>query len=140
MSSYVEAALIPGEKILHQGRVSWWSVWHLIALGVLLLVVGIGLGFFIWAWIRVKSSELAITNKRVIAKFGFVSRNTVEIAIPKVESIQVQQSMMGRMLDFGTLIISGTGTSHAPIPSIADPLAFRRAFLEAQEAAQKMPA
>ncbi len=139
MASYVEGTLIAGEKILHQGRVSWWSVWHLLLFGVLLLVVGIGIGFFIWAWIRVKSTELAITNKRVIAKFGFVSRNTVEIAIPKVESIQVQQSMMGRMLDYGTLVISGTGTSHAPIPSIADPLAFRRAFLEAQEAAQKSP-
>ncbi len=137
MASYVEGALIAGEKILHQGRVSWWSVWHLILFGVLLLVVGVGLVLLVWAWIRVKSTELAITNKRVIAKFGFVSRNTVEIAIPKVESIQVQQSMMGRLLDYGTLVISGTGTSHAPIPSIADPLAFRRAFLEAQEAAQK---
>jgi len=137
MASYVEGALIAGERILHQGRVSWWSVWHLIVFGVLLLVVGVGLVLLAWAWIRVKSTELAITNKRVIAKFGFVSRNTVEIAIPKVESIQVQQSMMGRMLDYGTLVISGTGTSHAPIPSIADPLAFRRAFLEAQEAAQK---
>ena len=139
MASYVEGTLITGEKILHQGRVSWWSVWHLLFFGVLLLVVGVGVGFFIWAWIRVKSTELAITNKRVIAKFGFVSRNTVEIAIPKVESIQVQQTMMGRMLDYGTLVISGTGTSHAPIPCIADPLAFRRAFLEAQEAAQKSP-
>ena len=137
MSGYVEGALIAGEKILHQGRVSWWSVWHLILFGVLLLVVGVGLVLLVWAWIRVKSTELAITNQRVIAKFGFVSRNTVEIAIPKVESIQVQQSMMGRMLDYGTLVISGTGTSHAPIPSIADPLAFRRAFLEAQEAPQK---
>lgn len=137
MASYVEGTLIAGERILHQGRVSWWSVWHLILFGVLLLVVGVGLVLIAWAWIRVKSTELAITNKRVIAKFGFVSRNTVEIAIPKVESIQVQQSMMGRMLDYGTLVISGTGTSHAPIPSIADPLAFRRAFLEAQESAQK---
>jgi uncharacterized membrane protein YdbT with pleckstrin-like domain len=134
MASYIEGALIPGEKILHQGRVSWWAVWHLIALGILFLVIGVGLVFLAWAWIRVKSTELAITNKRVIAKFGFISRNTVEIAIPKVESIQVQQTLMGRLLDYGTLIISGTGTAHAPIPSIAEPLAFRRAFLEAQEA------
>lgn len=133
MASYVEGALIPGEKILHQGRVSWWSAWHLLAAGVLLLPIAIGLAFLVWAWIRVKSTELAITNKRVIAKFGFISRNTMEISIQKVESIQVQQSLIGRMLDFGTLIVSGTGTSHAPIPSIADPLAFRRAFLEAQE-------
>ena len=133
MASYVEGALITGEKVLHSGRVSWWSVWHLLLAGVLLLPFVVGLVFLAWAWIRVTSTELAITNKRVIAKFGFISRNTMEIAVQKVESIQVQQSLMGRMLDFGTLIISGTGTSHAPIPSISDPMAFRRAFLEAQD-------
>lgn len=137
MASYVESALIPGEKILHQGHVSWWAVWHLLLAGVVLFVAVIGLVFLIWALIRVKSTELAITNKRVIAKFGFISRNTMEISIQKVESIQVHQSLMGRMLDYGTLIISGTGTSHAPIPSISDPMAFRRAFLEAQEGVVK---
>ena len=139
MASYVEGALIDGEKVLHQGRVSWWSVWHLLVAGVVLLPVAIGLVLLVWAWIRVKSTELAITNKRVIAKFGFISRNTIEIAIQKVESIQVQQSLIGRMLDFGTLIVSGTGTSHAPIPSISDPMAFRRAFLEAQEGSIRTP-
>ena len=139
MASYVEAALIPGEKILYQGRVSWWSVWHLLLGGVLLLVFVVGLVFLIWAWIRVKSTELAITNKRVIAKFGFITRNTMEINIQKVESIQVQQSLMGRMLDYGTLIVSGTGSSHAPIPSISDPMAFRRAFVEAQEGSGRTP-
>ena len=133
MTSYVEGALIDGEKILHQGHVSWWAVWHLLLAGVVLLIGVIGLVFLVWAWIRVKSTELAITNKRVIAKFGFISRNTIEIAIQKVESIQVHQSLAGRILNYGTLIISGTGTSHAPIPSISDPMAFRRAFLEAQE-------
>lgn len=133
MASYLEGALVAGEKVLHRGRVSWWSVWHLLAAGVLLLPFVVGLVFLAWAWIRVKATELAITDKRVIAKFGFISRNTMEISIQKVESIQVQQSLIGRLLNFGTLIISGTGTSHAPIPSISDPMAFRRAFLEAQE-------
>ena len=139
MASYVEGALIDGEKILHQGRVSWWAVWHLLLAGVVLLPVAIGLVFLVWAWIRVKSTELAITNKRVIAKFGFISRNTMEIAIQKVESIQVHQSLSGRILNYGTLIVSGTGTSHAPIPSISDPMAFRRAFLEAQEGSIRTP-
>lgn len=140
MASYIEGALIAGEKVLHQGRVSWWAVWHLLLLGVVLLPVVIGVVFLAWAWIRVKSTELAITDKRVIAKFGFISRNTMEIGVQKVESIQVQQSFLGRLLDFGTLIVSGTGTSHAPIPSISDPMAFRRAFLEAQERSIKAPA
>ena len=137
MSSYVEGVMIAGERILHTGRVSWWSVWHLLVPGVILLPVVVGLVFLVMAWVRVHTTELAITNKRVIAKFGFISRNTMEIGIQKVESIQVHQSLMGRMLDYGTLIISGTGTSHAPIPSISDPMAFRRAFVEAQEGSLK---
>jgi membrane protease YdiL (CAAX protease family) len=50
--------------------VSWWSVWHLLAAGVTLLPVAVGIVFLAWAWMRVKSTELAITDKRVIAKFG----------------------------------------------------------------------
>ncbi len=61
MASYLEDALIAGETILHQGRVSWWSVWHLLAVGVILLPVAVGVVFLAWAWIRVKSTELAIT-------------------------------------------------------------------------------
>jgi uncharacterized membrane protein YdbT with pleckstrin-like domain len=140
MASYIEGALIQGERVIHQGRVSWWAVWHLLFFGVLLAVIGVGLVMIAMAWIRVKSTELAITNKRVIAKFGFITRDTMEISINKVESISVQQTLMGRMLDYGTLIISGTGTSAAPIPSIADPLAFRKAFLEAQEISAKTQA
>jgi uncharacterized membrane protein YdbT with pleckstrin-like domain len=133
MSSYVEEALVAGERVIHQGRLSLWSVWHLLLLGVVLLVVGVGLAFLIIAYIRIKSTEVAVTTKRLIVKHGFVRRNTVEINLSKVESIQVDQNVLGRMLNFGTLMISGTGTSHAPIDGIADPMAFRKAFIEAQE-------
>ncbi|TXH86350.1 MAG: PH domain-containing protein [Rhodoferax sp.] len=133
MTSYVEGALTKDEKIVHIGHISLWSLWHLIALGVLLLPVVIGLFFLISAYIRYKTTELAITTKRVIVKFGFVRRSTVEININKVESIQVDQSLAGRLFDFGTLIISGAGTAQAPIPGISEPMEFRKAFIEAQE-------
>ena len=136
MTSYVEGALIQDEKIVHIGHISLWSLSHLIALGILLLpVVGIGLIFLIKAYIRYKTTELAITTKRVIVKVGFIRRSTVEININKVESVQVDQSLLGRMFDFGTLVIAGTGTTHAPLHGIAEPLAFRKAFIEAQERA-----
>ena len=137
MSSYVEGALVAGEKVVHQGQISLWSVWHLLALGLVLLpVFGIGLIFWGIAYIRIKSTEIAVTTKRLIVKHGFIRRSTIEININKVESIQVDQEMMGRMLNFGTLVISGTGTSHAPIMGIAEPMAFRKAFIEAQDAAR----
>ncbi len=134
MASYIEGALVSGEQIVHTGRVSLWGLWHLIALGVVLLpAFGIGLIFLGTAYIRYKSTELAVTTKRIIVKYGFIRRQTVEINLSKAESIQVDQGILGRLFDFGTLVISGTGTSHAPLVGISAPLAFRKAFIEAQD-------
>jgi uncharacterized membrane protein YdbT with pleckstrin-like domain len=129
--SYIDDSLIEGEAILHRARVSWWSQFWLVFFGIVLLVVVVGLFFLVAAWIRVRSTEIAITNRRVIAKFGFVKRDTVEINLEKVEALKVEQGFMGRMLNFGTVFISGAGTSVAPIKDIADPLVFRRKFMEA---------
>lgn len=134
MTSYVEGALVKDEKIVHIGHISLWSLSHLIAGGILLLpVFGLGLIFLIKAYVRYKTTELAITTKRVIVKFGFIRRSTIEINITKVESIQVDQDILGRMFDFGTLVIAGAGTTQAPIPGISRPMEFRKAFIEAQE-------
>lgn len=133
MTSYVEGALIKDERIVHIGHISLWSMWHLIALGIVLLPVLIGLFFLVQAYIRYKTTELAVTNKRVIVKLGFIRRSTVEININKVESVQVDQGLLGRLFDFGTLIISGAGAAQAPLHGIAEPLGFRKAFIEAQE-------
>jgi hypothetical protein len=62
--------------------------------------------------------------------------STVEININKVESIQVDQEILGRMFNFGTLIIAGAGNPQAPIPGISEPMEFRKAFIEAQERAR----
>lgn len=134
MSSYVEGALVRDERIVHMGRISLWSLWHLIALGIVLLpAFGIGLIVLVIAYVRYKSTELGVTTKRIIVKHGFISRQTIEINLNKAESIQVDQGIWGRMFNFGTLVISGSGTSHAPLNGIADPMAFRRAFIEAQD-------
>ena len=134
MGSYVDGALMGGEKVLLEGHISLWSMFWLIAGGAVLLPL-FGAGLILWgvAYVRYKSTELAITNRRVIAKFGFIRRSTVEINIHKVESIQVDQDILGRMFNHGTLIIAGAGNPQAPIAGISDPMAFRRAFIEAQE-------
>lgn len=134
MSSYVEGALVKDERILQLGHISLWSLWHIIAAGVVLLpVFGLGLIFLAIAYVRYKSVELAVTTKRVIVKHGFIRRQTIEMNLSKVESIQVEQGVLGRLFDFGTLIVSGTGASHAPLTGIAEPMGFRKAFIEAQD-------
>jgi uncharacterized membrane protein YdbT with pleckstrin-like domain len=137
--SYIDDSLIEGEVIIHRARVSWWSQSGHLVLGVLLLVVVIGLFFLAAAWVAVRSTEIAITNRRVIAKFGFIKRHTVEINLEKVEALRVEQGFFGRILNYGTIFISGAGTSVAPIPNIADPLVFRRKFMEATSRPMSMP-
>jgi len=129
--------LVKDEKIVHLGRISLWSLWHLFALGLLLLpVFGLGLIFWLLAYVRYKTTELAITTRRVIVKHGFIRRRTVEININKVESIQVDQEILGRMFNFGTLVIAGAGDPQAPIAGISSPMTFRKAFIEAQDQAK----
>jgi uncharacterized membrane protein YdbT with pleckstrin-like domain len=138
MASYIDGALIKDEKVVYTGKISLWSLAPLIIIGVLLLAAwGIGLIFFLVAFIRYKTTELAITNKRVIAKFGFISRKTIELNINKVESIQVNQDILGRIFDYGSLIISGAGNPQAPISGISNPMNFRRAFMETQDQASQ---
>jgi len=77
-----------------------------------------------------ETTELVITNRRIIAKFGLIRRYTIEINLPKIESISVSQSILGRMLNYGDLQIVGTGGTREPIPNIGNPLMFRRKFDE----------
>lgn len=136
MSSYVDSVLIPEERVLHRATISLWPYAFWILLGIITAVVVIGLGILGWVWSKTRATEIAITNKRVIAKFGFISRRTVEINLNKVESIQVDQTLVGRVFNFGTVIISGAGNPVAPIPGVAHPLEFRRNFMVATDRSQ----
>jgi uncharacterized membrane protein YdbT with pleckstrin-like domain len=134
MASYVEGALTKGEQVVYQGKVSVWFLVPLLLLWLIFLAFyGLGLLFWIAAAIRYFTTELAITNKRVIAKFGLISRSTIEINLQKVESIQVNQGILGRIFNFGSIVVSGAGSPQAPIPGISNPLQFRREFIDTQE-------
>ncbi|MFI8384874.1 PH domain-containing protein [Pseudomonas sp. NPDC079086] len=140
MGSYVDSALAKGEHVIYQGKTSIWSLLPRIILGFIFLgLFGLGLLFWIDAAIKYFTTELAITNKRVIAKFGLISRTTIEINLQKIESIQVNQGILGRIFNFGSVIVSGAGNPQAPVPGISSPLNFRRAFLEAQETNAQTP-
>jgi uncharacterized membrane protein YdbT with pleckstrin-like domain len=136
MTSYVQGSLMPGEHVVYEGKISLWSLLPLIILGFLLIFVwGLGLMFWLAAFIRYQTTELAITNKRVIAKFGFISRRTVELSLNRIEGIQVIQGISGRIFNYGSLVVSGTGSLKEPIPGISNPLAFRQAFSSSHDAA-----
>ena len=80
-------------------------------------------------WIQFASTEMAITNRRVVAKIGFIWRRTIEMERQKVESVSVDQSILGRVLDYGTIIVRGTGSTLEPMANIDDPLEFRNKLL-----------
>jgi len=69
----------------------------------------------------------------VIAKVGLISRKTIELNLQKIESIQVDQSILGRLFNFGSIVVAGAGNPQAPVRGISSPMNFRRAFIEAQE-------
>lgn len=134
MGSYVKLNLVKGEKIQYEGKTSLWSLSPRIIIGLILLpIFGLGLLFLIPAAITYFTTELAITNKRVIAKFGLIRRDTIEMNITKIESIQIEQGVLGRIFNYGSIVIAGAGDPKAPILGISDPLKFRKVFFEVQE-------
>jgi uncharacterized membrane protein YdbT with pleckstrin-like domain len=139
MSSYVDGVLLKDERVLHRGQLSLIPYAGWILLGVATAIIIVGVGILAWVFIKVRTTEIAITTKRVIVKSGFVRRSTVEINLAKVESIQVDQSLPGRLFNYGTVIISGAGNPVAPITDVGDPLEFRRRFMEATDKQQSTP-
>jgi uncharacterized membrane protein YdbT with pleckstrin-like domain len=91
----------------------------------------------LWAWIVCRTTELAITNKRIISKSGLVRRSIMELRLDKIESIKVDQSIVGRLLNFGSITIAGTGGDKTPIERIADPLQFQKHFMSAVDTLRK---
>ena len=134
MGSFVQGTLGKDEKIIVEGRVSGWALVPSIIIGIITIpLFGLGIIINLSAVFTYISTELAVTNKRVVAKTGFIKRSTIELNLSKVESIQVHQGLFGRILNYGSLVVSGAGNPQAPIPNIADPMSFRRLATEAQE-------
>jgi len=138
MSSYVESVLSSGEKVLYEAKVSFWSMLPLFIIGLVLLpFCGIGVLFWITAIMRYVTTELVVTNKKIIAKYGFIKRATIELLLHKAESIEVFQPLFGRMLNYGSIRVSGGGYAKPLILGITNPIAFRRKFMEIQEEIEK---
>lgn len=92
--------------------------------GVILLLVGAAI--FTIGWIKRNATVMIVTNQRVLVKIGYLTRRTWEMAFSKIESVGVEEPMMGRMLGYGSIIIRGVGGTPEPFHKIAHPLEFRR--------------
>ena len=155
MASYVDSIVGEGERVLYVGKVSLFSILPAIIGGGLLVIIGLAglgtagpLGFVFLAlgalalavgFIKRSSTELAVTNRRVIAKFGLVRRSTVELNLAKIESIRVEQSVPGRLLGYGSIFVTGTGSTIEPISYISDPIKFRQAVQSATDSLRQAP-
>ena len=147
--SYVKSVLQPGETVRYTTDIHWiiyipgilllvvaaavhWvgvqpvaagatAIWRGIA-GVLLICAAVAL--FI-AWFRRWTTEIAVTDRRIIYKRGFIRRHTIEMHLDKVESVDVDQSILGRIMNYGDILIRGVGVGIEPLKNIGSPIKFR---------------
>ena len=138
---YIESNLLPGETVVQRARLHWIVFLKALAVFVLglgllyfdpkligLIVMAVGLVMAVPPWISRVSSEFGVTSKRVIIKVGVIQRRTLELLIRQVEAISVDQSLTGRMLNFGTITLTGTGGVRETFHNISNPLEFRRSI------------
>lgn len=120
MTSYVKKNLIQGENIVYTTSYHWVIFINLNAL----------LTLFIKPLLTIYTDEFAITNKRVIIKTGLFSRHTLELNLNKIESVNVKQSVIGRIFGYGNIQIIGTGGTRETFINIRNALIFRKKFQE----------
>jgi hypothetical protein len=156
LGSYTAATLQENEQPLHHTAIHWMALSGSIVGALLTLIVILPIAMFAawkdfyWAWlllviplgilasaiVTVRTSELVITDRRVLIKVGFIQRQTFEMFISKIESVAVFQSMMGRLFNYGTVTIRGTGGSSESFGTIAAPLQFRDAIQLVQSSSE----
>ncbi|MFC1541590.1 PH domain-containing protein [Candidatus Latescibacterota bacterium] len=136
---YVKANLMGDEEITYQTKLHWiiflWPLFWLVSVIIMCMdkeFIGFAsILFFVFLYSVIRNivlyvtSEFAVTNKRVIMKTGFIRRSSLEILISKVESIGVDQGILGRILGFGTINVIGSGGSKNPFKKICEPLKLR---------------
>jgi len=147
MSSYVERVLQPGEQIRHLATIHWIlylpgfavliiglvvlfyagslpggeNVWRIVASGLAVIAIIMIFRAWFFRWI----TEIAVTDRRIIYKTGFIRRETNEMHMDKVESVRVDQPILGRILDYGDVTVLGTGEGFETIRRIAAPIDLR---------------
>jgi uncharacterized membrane protein YdbT with pleckstrin-like domain len=149
MGRYIDEILQPGEKVLYSTNAHWMfylpaiAAWLLalvllilsrttVTEGIILLCLSasaivaiVGLYWSVKAWFHRWTTETDVTNLRVVHKTGFITRKTFEMSLDKIESVDVDQSILGRFLNYGDVTVRGVGEGAQKIATIASPLEFR---------------
>jgi uncharacterized membrane protein YdbT with pleckstrin-like domain len=149
MGRYIDDILQPGEKLLYSTNLHWvfylpglvgWAVSIALLIGsrmvtpdslvlvcLVLSAAAALVAFYLSfrAWFKRWTTETDVTSLRVVHKEGFIKRRTFEMSLDKVESVDVNQSILGRILNYGDVTIRGVGEGVEKIKTIASPLAFR---------------
>ena len=149
MGRYIDEILQPGEKVLYSTNAHWMfylpaiAAWILalilvllsrttITEGIVLLCLSaaavVAIAALYWtaqAWFHRWTTETDVTNLRVVHKAGFIKRRTFEMSLDKVESVDVNQSILGRIMNYGDVTVRGVGEGAETIKTIASPLEFR---------------
>ena len=153
MSSYVHSTLMAGERIRYQTNLSIWSLMPGIICGAVLLAFSVaamgflpkaidpatsmmmsgafavsGLMMLFAQASRFYTTEIAFTDKRFIYKKGLIRRDVIDMVLEKIESVQINISVFGRMLDYGDVTIAAAGEDNALIRAVSSPVALREAY------------
>ena len=147
--SYVERVLQPGEQVRYISSIHWILYWPGVAVALLAVAAYwfsearllprawqytayalalVAVVLLVKEWLQWWITEIAVTNRRVIYKRGLIRLQTNEMNMDKVESVQVNQSILGRMFDFGTVRILGTGEGFEALQTIAGPIKLRNSI------------
>jgi uncharacterized membrane protein YdbT with pleckstrin-like domain len=125
--SYLEESLAPGETIVARFELHWTAKGRLI-LGIILIPLVIGIFITIYEWLRLRAIELGVTTHRVVRKTGIISRETDEIRLSAIETVDLHQSTWGRLLGFGDVRVTGRGESSMLLYRVADPVGVKRSI------------
>ena len=152
MGRYIDDILQPGEKVLYSTNAHWIFFLPAIIGWILAGALVVASGFVpagpsaliclslaaisaiaalyktVTAWFHRWTTETDVTNFRVVHKTGFVQRQTFEMSVDKVESVDVNQSILGRILNYGDVTVLGVGEGGKTLDMIASPLSFRNAI------------
>jgi uncharacterized membrane protein YdbT with pleckstrin-like domain len=147
--SYLESSLLPGERIVaraHLHRVIFARALGVAVIGVVTMyfqpaagaiVLLVALALAVPPFLTSRTSEFGVTNKRVVIKTGIVRRRTLELLLRQVEAMSVDQTIIGRLLNYGSISLTGTGGVKEEFHNIARPLEFRRE-VQAQSVAKEL--
>lgn len=127
--SYIEESLSDGEEIKELFKLHWFSkipmiIWTILAIPTF----GITLILAIWEYLKLRSIEQGITNKRAILKTGIISRKSEEMKISSIETVEIIQSILGRVFGFGSIKVTGRGISDLVYKNIDNPMDVKKSI------------